>query len=36
MELWDPDRGLVAYGTQVMFFSFPGGPPPPEQLRPRT
>jgi acyl-CoA thioesterase len=27
MELWDPDRGLVAYGTQMMFFSFPDGPP---------
>ena len=23
MELWDPGRGLVAYGTQMMFFSFP-------------
>ena len=23
MELWDPARGLVAYATQVMFFSFP-------------
>lgn len=36
LELWDPARGLVAYGTQVMLFSFPDGPPPPEQLRPRT
>jgi acyl-CoA thioesterase len=25
MELWDPARGLVAYATQVMFFTFPGG-----------
>jgi acyl-CoA thioesterase len=23
LELWDPARGLVAYATQVMFFSFP-------------
>ena len=23
MELWDPEAGLVAYGTQVMLFSFP-------------
>ena len=23
----DPDRGLVAYGTQMMFFVFPDGPP---------
>lgn len=29
MELWDPERGLVAYATQVMFFVFPDGPPPP-------
>jgi acyl-CoA thioesterase len=36
MELWDPERGLVAYGTQVMFFSFPDGPPTPEQRRPAT
>jgi acyl-CoA thioesterase len=29
MALWDPDPaiGLVAYGTQMMFFSFPDGPP---------
>jgi acyl-CoA thioesterase len=33
MELWDPARGIVAYGTQMMFFSFPEGPPTPEQLR---
>jgi len=34
MELWDPARGLVAYGTQMMFFSFPEGPPPSERRRP--
>ncbi len=34
MELWDPAVGLVAYGTQLCFFSFPEGPPPPERLRP--
>jgi len=34
MEVWDPRRGLVAYATQMMFFSFPDGPPPPERLRP--
>ena len=28
MELWDPQHGLVAYGTQMMFFSFPEGMPP--------
>ena len=29
MELWDPEPGggLVAYGTQVAFFTFPEGPP---------
>ena len=27
MTLWDPERGLVAYATQMMFFSFPDGPP---------
>jgi acyl-CoA thioesterase len=32
MELWDRETGLVAYGTQMMFFSFPDGPPTPEQL----
>jgi acyl-CoA thioesterase len=35
IELWDTDAGLVAYGTQVMFFTFAGGPPPPELLVPR-
>ncbi len=28
IELWDADGALVAYGTQMMIFSFPGGPPP--------
>ncbi len=36
MALWDPEVGLVAYGTQMMFFSFPDGPPPPERRRPVT
>jgi acyl-CoA thioesterase len=35
IELWDPARGLVAYGTQMMFFTFPAGPPPEEHRRPR-
>jgi acyl-CoA thioesterase len=35
MELWDPGRGLVAYATQMMFFSFPDGPPSAGQRRPR-
>lgn len=34
IELWDPTEGLVAYGTQMMFFSFPDGPPSPERRRP--
>ena len=25
MTLWDPALGLVAYATQIMFFSFPDG-----------
>jgi acyl-CoA thioesterase len=33
MALWDPEVGLVAYGTQQMLFLFPDGPPPPEQRR---
>lgn len=33
MELWCPEQGLVAYGTQVMFMSFPDGPPDPAALR---
>lgn len=36
MEIWDRDRGLVAYATQVMLFSFPEGVPPAEELRPST
>jgi acyl-CoA thioesterase len=35
MSLWDAERGLVAYATQMMFFSFPDGPPVPEALRQR-
>lgn len=34
IELWDPVGGLLAYGTQVMFLTFPDGPPPPELRRP--
>jgi acyl-CoA thioesterase len=34
LALWDPARGLVAYGTQMMLFSFPEGPPSPDQVRP--
>ena len=34
--LWSPERELVAYGTQMMFFVFPDGPPPPELRTPRT
>jgi acyl-CoA thioesterase len=33
MELWDPARGLVAHATQLMFFSFPDGPPSTERLK---
>jgi acyl-CoA thioesterase len=33
MTLWDRDR-LVAYATQMMFFSFPDGPPSAAQRRP--
>jgi len=36
MTLWDPARGLVAYATQMMLFSFPDGPPPPADRRPRV
>ncbi len=32
IALWDGDR-LVAYGTQMMLFTFPDGPPPPERRR---
>ena len=36
LELWDPGHGLVAYATQLMFFTFPEGPPdPPVQPAPR-
>jgi len=34
LELWDPARGLVAYGTQLMVFTFPEGPPEPHRRRP--
>ena len=34
LALWDPATGLVAYGTQMMLFSFPDGPPPPNKLHP--
>jgi acyl-CoA thioesterase len=34
MALWDTKRGLVAYATQLMLFSFPDGPPSPAQRRP--
>jgi acyl-CoA thioesterase len=33
MALWDPATGLVAYGTQMMLFSFPDGPPSPVNLQ---
>jgi acyl-CoA thioesterase len=36
VTLWDPPRGLVAYATQMMLFSFPDGPPPPARRRPRV
>jgi acyl-CoA thioesterase len=36
MTLWDPERGLVAYATQMMLFTFPDGPPSPAERRPRT
>jgi len=34
IELWDASGALVAYGTQMMIFSFPGGPPPLSSRRP--
>jgi acyl-CoA thioesterase len=34
MSLWDLDRRLVAYATQMMCFSFPDGPPAPDRVRP--
>lgn len=36
LELWDPEVGLVAYGTQMMFFTFPNELPTPEQRVPRS
>ncbi len=36
MRMWDPKVGLVAYATQQMFFSWPDGPPSPEQLEIQT
>lgn len=36
VELWDTDSGtLSAYATQMMIFTFPDGPPPPELRVPR-
>ncbi len=32
-SIWDPERGLVAFATQTMFFSFPDGAPDPARLR---
>jgi acyl-CoA thioesterase len=34
MALWDPERGLVAWATLVMVFTFPDGPPSPAHRRP--
>ncbi len=34
IELWDPEGALLAYGTQMMIFTFPSGPPPAESRRP--
>jgi acyl-CoA thioesterase len=34
IALWDPARGLVAYATQMMLFTFPDGPPPRSRRRP--
>ena len=34
IELWDASGALVAHGTQMMIFSFPGGPPPLSSRRP--
>jgi acyl-CoA thioesterase len=30
LSMWDPARGLVAYATQLMFFSFPDSVPGPQ------
>jgi acyl-CoA thioesterase len=36
VELWDADtRTLVAFATQMMIFTFPDGPPPPELRVPK-
>jgi acyl-CoA thioesterase len=36
VELWDPQAGTIsAYATQLMIFTFPEGPPPPELRVPR-
>jgi acyl-CoA thioesterase len=36
IELWDADAGtLSAYATQIMIYTFPDGPPPPELRIPR-
>jgi acyl-CoA thioesterase len=36
VELWDPDHGtLCAFGTQMMIFTFPEGPPPAHLRVPR-
>jgi len=35
MELWDPAGGIVAYATQMMFFSFREGIPPDTRFTPR-
>jgi acyl-CoA thioesterase len=34
IELWDPDGALLAYGTQMMIFTFPSGPPSAGSRRP--
>ena len=31
--LWDPGGTLLMYATQMMFFTFPDGPPGPERRR---
>jgi len=35
ITLWDEAGGLVAYGTQLMYFVFPDGPPAPDEVRAR-
>ncbi len=34
IELWDESGALLAYGTQMILFSFPAGPPPLDSRRP--